>query len=91
MDRQSRKQDMEKIAGSWRSMHGYILTHSSLERANIYVSSGLSTEGTLISASTVPGHGWKIVCADGRNNNNNNNNNNNKKKWPPSLIEELYL
>ena len=50
MDRESRNYDGEEIPGSSRSTRGYILTYT----GRTYVSSGFSTERTLISASAVP-------------------------------------
>ena len=45
----------EEIQGSRRSINGYIQTFSRFQRETLYrMSSGLSTDGFLISASAVP-------------------------------------
>ena len=53
MDREGRNYDEEETSGSGRSMRNYILTYSSF-KGKTDVSSGFSTEGTLISAFAVP-------------------------------------
>ena len=61
MDRERNNQNKEEIAGSERGMRGVDLTYSTPGfKGRTFVTSGFSTEGTLLSASAGPRCGLRL-------------------------------